>query len=58
VPALAPNQVKDLNVPFTIPTTQTPAKYFVGMALYSDATEYSKVNNVNPFQGATTATHR
>ena len=50
VPALAPNQVKNLDVPFTVTTTQAPGNYFVGVALYSGATEYSKFNNVNPFQ--------
>jgi hypothetical protein len=47
VPALAPSQVANVVVPFTAP--QTPGKYFVGVALYSAASEYSKFNNVNPF---------
>jgi hypothetical protein len=49
VPALKPNQATDLEVPFTVPTAQKAGNYFVGAALYSDATEYSKFNNANPF---------
>jgi len=48
VPALAPGQVATVTVPFT--ASKPPGKYFVGVALYSDAAEYSKTNNVNPFQ--------
>ena len=49
VPALAPNQVATLVVPFTITATQAPGNYYVGVALYSGTSEYSKTNNVNPF---------
>ncbi len=51
VPALAPNQVATLTVPFTIGRAQPGGAYFVGVALSNDASEYSKTNNVNPFLG-------
>jgi len=51
VPALAPNQTATLSVPIAIGPggTQPPGNYYVGVELYSDATEYSKANNINPF---------
>jgi len=49
VPALAPNQVASLVVPFTISARQAPGSYFVGAALYNSTNEYSETNNVNPF---------
>jgi len=51
VPALAPNQVATLVVPFTIPTAQAPGKYYLGVALpiVNLGFEYSEGNNSNPF---------
>jgi len=49
VPSLVPSQVVTLDVPFTIAATQAPGDYFVGVALYNSANEYSETNNVNPF---------
>jgi hypothetical protein len=50
VPDLAPGQVATKAVPFTVAATQVPGDYFVGAAIYSGSSEYSKTNNVNPFQ--------
>jgi CARDB len=51
VPALAPNEVKEVTVPFTIAARQPAGKYFVGVALNpgNSIAEYSFTNNVNPF---------
>ena len=51
VPALAPNEIKDIPVPFTISPRQPAGKYFVGVALNPGnwIAEYSFTNNVNPF---------
>lgn len=49
VPNLAANGVVNRDVPFTIAATQAPGNYFVGVALYNSASEYSETNNVNPF---------
>jgi hypothetical protein len=49
VEALAPGQVATKAVPFTVAATQVPGDYFVGAAIYSGSSEYSKTNNVNPF---------
>ena len=50
VPDLAPGQVATKAVPFTVAATQVPGDYFVGAAIYGGSSEYSKTNNVNPFQ--------
>ncbi|MCI0387310.1 MAG: hypothetical protein MOB07_00855 [Acidobacteria bacterium] len=62
VPALAPNQVATLVVPFTIPSTQAAGNYYVGVMLDTEnmrdpdcafscqTKEYSEANNSNPFQ--------
>jgi hypothetical protein len=52
VPALAPNEVKEITVPFTIAARQPAGNYFVGVALNpgNSIAEYSFTNNVNPFQ--------
>ncbi len=61
VPALAPNQVATLVVPFTIPSAQAAGSYYVGVILDTEnmrdpscasscvTKEHSEANNSNPF---------
>ena len=61
VPALAPNQVATLVVPFTIPSAQAAGSYYVGVVLDTEnlrdpdcpfsclTQEHSEANNSNPF---------